>query len=506
MPTAPETLGDRLAALWRRAAEDRGLAFALIAAATALVLALRLAGWRALGLDPGMLLFVPVVLGGAALAGAAGGGLATLLSLAAGFLAASLEGAIDAASVLGALIFALLGMGVSALGEALRRISLEAAHANADLQAREAHLQSILATVPDAMIVIDENGLIRFFSAAAQRMFACAEEDVVGKNVSILMPPPYREAHDGYMHRYKRTGERRIIGIGRIVVGQRFDGATFPMELAVGEMQTEDQRFFTGFIRDLTERRETEARLQELQAELVHVSRLTALGEMASSLAHELNQPLSAISNYLKGSARLLSEPDTDKARIAEAIEKAAAQALRAGDIIHRLRRFVARGDSEMRAESLAKLVEEASALAAVGLKAEPVTFRFALDPSADWVIADRVQVQQVLLNLMRNAIDAMHGQPKREIVVRSKPMEGEMVEISVADTGPGITPEAGENLFKPFVTTKATGMGVGLSISRTIIESHGGRIWADLARDESGAAFHFTLKRYIPVEAGDGG
>jgi PAS domain S-box-containing protein len=196
-----------------------------------------------------------------------------------------------AAEVARAATFAALGIGIAWFGKRLRATRFDAA-------AREAHLESILATVPDAMIVIDERGVMHSFSAAAERLFGCSAAEVVGRNVSILMPSPYRENHDGYLERYLRTGERRIIGIGRVVVGERKDGSTFPMELAVGEMRSGNQRFFTGFIRDLTDRQKTETRLQELQSELVHISRLTAMGEMASTLAHELNQPLSAIANY----------------------------------------------------------------------------------------------------------------------------------------------------------------------------------------------------------------
>ena len=159
------------------------------------------------------------------------------------------------------------------------------------------------------MIVIDERGIMQSFSSAASRLFGYAADEVLGQNIKMLMPSPYRESHDGYLDRYLRTGERRIIGIGRVVVGERKDGSTFPMELSVGEMNSGNRRFFTGFIRDLTERQRTEARLQELQTELVHISRLTAMGEMASALAHELNQPLSAIANYMKGSRRLLEGP-----------------------------------------------------------------------------------------------------------------------------------------------------------------------------------------------------
>jgi two-component system sensor kinase FixL len=193
-------------------------------------------------------------------------------------------------------------------------------------------MKLILDTIPDAMIVIDEHGIMQSFSAAAERLFGYSAVEVLGKNVKILMPAPYRESHDGYLDRYKLTGERRIIGIGRVVVGERKDGSTFPLELSVGEMKTGQQRYFTGFIRDLTERQKTEARLQELQAELVHVSRLTAMGEMASALAHELNQPLSAIANYMKGSRRLLEDSTDERVSIIrEAMDKAAEQALRAG-------------------------------------------------------------------------------------------------------------------------------------------------------------------------------
>ena len=285
------------------------------------------------------------------------------------------------------------------------------------------------------------------------------------------------------------------------MVGQRKDGSTFPMELAVGEMKSGTQRFFTGFIRDLTERQQTEARLQELQSELVHISRLTAMGEMASTLAHELNQPLSAISNYLKGSQRLLeAATDENSVTLRDALDKAADQALRAGQIIRRLRDFVSRGESERRVENLTKLIEEASALALVGAKDHGIRVHFQFDPSVDLVLADKVQIQQVLLNLIRNAIEAMEGAPVRELLISVRPDEGRHVQVSVADTGSGIAPEIAEQLFQPFVTTKRQGMGVGLSISRTIIEAHGGRIWVE-ANPKGGTTFHFTL---AAVEEGD--
>lgn len=362
------------------------------------------------------------------------------------------------------------------------------------LAEREAHLQSVLDTVPDAMVVIDPAGIMQSFSATAERLFGYSPEEVLGHNVSMLMPSPYREQHDGYLHRYLTTSERRIIGIGRLVVGLRKDGSTFPMELAVGEVVAPGRRFFTGFIRDLTERQQTQKRMQELQAELVHMSRFTALGEMASALAHELNQPLAAVANYLKGSKRLLESGEADMTpMVLEAVDLGMEQALRAGEIIRRLRDFVSRGESVRQTENLPKLIEEASALALVGVKELAVQVIFTLDPKADCAFVDKIQIQQVLLNLMRNAVEAMQECDVRELRLTTQRVDGDTVEISVADTGPGIPPEVATHLFQPFFTTKPNGMGVGLPISRTIIEAHGGRLWVEPG-PRGGTVFRMTL------------
>jgi two-component system sensor kinase FixL len=439
------------------------------------------------------LLFVPAVVGASAYAGLLSGILAILFGLAGTAYLTLQAGALSSSDLAAFAAFLAVGAAIATGGEWFQRARQQAQRVNRDLREREAHLQSILDTVPDGMIVIDQAGLIRSFSPTAERLFGWRAREVLGRNVSMLMPSPHRELHDSYLQRYYRTGERRIIGLGRVVVGERKDGSTFFMELAVGEMNTGDERFFTGFVRDLTERQQTEARLQELQAELVHVSRLTALGEMASALAHELNQPLSAIANYLKGSSRLLASGAPPLPRIREAIGKAADQALRAGEIIRRLRDFVSRGETERRIESLSKLIEEAGALALVGVKNAGIRVRFEYDPAADLVLADRVQIQQVVLNLIRNAIDAMQDQPRRELVVSTSRVDPATVRVSVADTGPGIAPEIAEQMFQPFVTTKRHGMGVGLSISRTIVEGHGGTIWIE-PTPGGGTNFRFTL------------
>jgi two-component system, LuxR family, sensor kinase FixL len=452
--------------------------------------------------DSPFLLFVPAILLASGLGGFGPGFVATILSVALAnrFLA---DPARVEAGIINSAAFAVIGIAIAWFGESLRRAVFQAFERNRDLEAREAHLRSILDTVPDAMIVIDERGQIQSFSSAAERLFGYVADEVIGKNVKGLMPSPYRESHDGYLERYLHTGERRIIGIGRVVVGERKDGSTFPMELAVGEMRSGDRRFFTGFIRDLTEHQKTEARLQELQSELVQISRLTAMGEMASTLAHELNQPLAAITNYLRGSRRLLDQPEGDRTRLREAVEKAGDQALRAGQIIRRLRDFVARGESEPRVESLNKIIEEASALALVGAKERGIRVRFAFDPRIDMVLADRVQIQQVLLNLVRNAIEAMEGAERRNLTITTAVSDDRDALVKVTDTGPGIAPEISAQLFQPFITTKQQGMGVGLSISRTIIEAHGGRIWVE-QNPGGGAVFCFTLRNANTEEWGD--
>ena len=372
-----------------------------------------------------------------------------------------------------------------------------------ELQAREAHLSSILDSVPDAMIVIDETGIIQSFSAAAERLFGWRVDEAIGRNVSMLMPNPYKDGHDGYLRRYLATGERRIIGLGRVIVGLRRDGSTFPMELSVGEARSGARRFFTGFIRDLTERQEAERRFQDIQAELTHVGRLSAMGEMASALAHELNQPLSATANYIQGSLRLLRQTPTDIPTVTEALSIASEQMFRAGDIIRRLRDFVSKGETERRIESVTQILEEAGALGMVGAKDYGVRLTYDISPNTGLVMVDKVQVQQVLLNLIRNAIEAMAESERRELTVSSRPAADDMVQISVSDTGCGLSPEVAAQLFQPFVTTKQHGMGVGLSISRTIVEAHGGRIWAE-GEPGKGTTFHFTVRAVHAKELAD--
>ncbi|HEV8027216.1 MAG TPA: PAS domain S-box protein [Stellaceae bacterium] len=357
----------------------------------------------------------------------------------------------------------------------------------------EVTLRSILNTVPDAMVIISERGIIESFSPSAERLFGYQAAEVVGKNVKVLMPAPYRERHDSYIENYVETGERRIIGIGRIVTGLRKDGTTFPLELSVGEAVIAGRRIFTGFVRDLSEREEAERRLERLQQELMHVGRLSEMSQMGSALAHELNQPLSAINNYLRAGTRMLEAMGIAKdERVFEVMDKAGAQARRAGEIIRGLRQLVEKHETERRDEDVNKIVEEASALALLGAKNGGITVRIELSEQRLTALVDRIQIQQVVVNLVRNAVEAMASSPEKRLTIATR-REGDSVTASVSDSGPGLRSDIADRLFMPYVTSKEKGMGIGLSICRQIIDAHGGRIGVETI-PTGGTRFFFTL------------
>ena len=358
---------------------------------------------------------------------------------------------------------------------------------------REERLRSITQTAPDAIVVIDETGIIDTVNPAAERLFGYASDELVGENVKILMPSPYREAHDAHLARYRETGQKRVIGIGRVVVGRRKDGTTFPARLSIGEIELEQGRLFTGFLHDITERQDIQRRAGILQQELMHASRLSAMGEMASGIAHELNQPLTAIMNYARAARRRLERTEPDPAPIADLVDKAGHQAERAAEIIKRLRRFIRKDESERRLEPINTAVEEAAALALIGASDRNIELIFSLDDALPPVLMDRIEVQQVVLNILRNAIEAFEGTGERKIRISTRPAGPHQVEVDIRDNGPGLAPHVADDPFRPFQTTKADGMGIGLAISHTIIDSHGGQLWAENP-PEGGAAFRFTL------------
>ena len=355
-------------------------------------------------------------------------------------------------------------------------------------------LRALLDTAVDGIIIIDARGTVRLYNPACQKIFGYPPEEVVGHNVKMLMPAPYHEEHDGYLRHYRDTGERRIIGIGREVVGRRKDASTFPMDLSVGEARQDDQTVFVGIIRDISERHRMRDRMLEMQAELVHVSRLSAMGEMASTLAHELNQPLTAVMNYVQAAQRMVAAPDRfPPQRIIEIMAKAVDQAARAGEIIRRLREFVRRGETDRALADANQVVREAGELGLIGAREQGIASRFALAASLPPVMIDQIQIQQVILNLVRNSVEALRQVPRREIAFHTAVSDDGFVEVVISDSGPGLPPEILDRLFQPFVTTKPNGIGIGLSISRSIIEAHGGRL-STLDSPAGGAAFRFTL------------
>lgn len=247
-----------------------------------------------------------------------------------------------------------------------------------------------------------------------------------------------------------------------------------------------------GTLEDVHDRRLADEAFQKTQAELAHVSRLSAMGAMASAIAHDLNQPLTAAAHYVRGSRRLAQGLAGDKLdMLLGALDDADRSIVRAGDIVRRVRDFVSRGAVERRVEALGELVEEACRFTLLDAADRQVSYSLGLAIDCP-VLVDRVQVQQVLVNLIRNAVQAMQDQPRRELTISTRRRETDC-EVAISDTGVGVTPEAAARLFDPFYTTRSDGMGIGLSISRTLIESHGGALWLDETMS-AGTTFRFTL------------
>ncbi|RVQ69599.1 PAS domain-containing sensor histidine kinase [Croceicoccus ponticola] len=381
----------------------------------------------------------------------------------------------------------------SGFGQIVRDVTKEDIQSQS-LEASAVLLRSILDTVPDAMIVIDEVGIMLSFSKAAEKLFGYSHEEVIGKNISMLMPSPDHEQHDEYLARYRRTGEPRIIGTNRRVLGMRKDGTIFPHVLRVGEARGGGRRMFAGFLHDLSDQEETESRLQELQRELTHIARVSEMGTLATAIAHELNQPLMAISNIVQTSVALVEGGDKEHLLLAaRALEEAGREALRAGEIVKRLRSFVSRGELDRTIENSGGLARDACELAAGDAKFRNVAWRVVVADDAEDILADRIEVQQVLVNLVRNAMQAINRDGEIEVSVRP---DGDTMHFTVSDTGPGVPEGRIGTLFEPFSTTKPTGMGMGLAICRTIVEAHGGKIWHE-HNPNGGAAFHFTLPKF---------
>ena len=358
----------------------------------------------------------------------------------------------------------------------------------------EDRLRRVVDAALDGMVVIDAAGTVLLYNAACERLFGYSAEEMLGSNVNLLMTPRDRHNHDTYIRDYLRTGNARVIGKGRDVTGRRKDGATFPIRLSVGELRDDaDATLFVGTLHDLTETLRTRAQIAELQSELMQVARANTVGEMGSALAHELTQPLSAVVGFVEASAALIDQGGGElPAKVREYMDQAVAQSLRAGEVIRLLREFTARGDTERSVQDINVVVEETCRLATLGTAADGIDLELNLAADLPRVLIDHVQIQQVVLNLVRNGIDALIDSGTPAIAVATVAGR-ERVEVVVSDNGPGLSPEIRERVFEPFVSTKPDGIGIGLSICRTIVEAHGGSIAVDDDND-CGTAFRFSV------------
>jgi len=355
--------------------------------------------------------------------------------------------------------------------------------------------KALLDAAVDAIVVIDHRGRIETFNAAAEDIFGFSAQEVLGENVSLLMPEPYKSEHDGYLHNYLETGNARIIGIGREATAKRKNGSVFPIDLSVGEIPTNDQPKFVGIVRDTTERKQSEEEVNQTRERLAQFGRLSTLGEMAASLAHELNQPLTAIATYTQACQRLIESGQSDDDEILAILKKCDSQAQRAGEVIRRLRQFVKKRELGRRETNCDDILHDLAALAEVDARDNRIPLTIAVAGGLPNVMVDTVQIQQVILNLIRNGIDAMMDTDHVEegISVSVDNFKKDQVKFAVTDHGGGITKEAEENIFQPFFTTKSSGMGLGLAICRSIIESHGG-VLGFTKNPSGGTTFHFTL------------
>ncbi len=358
-----------------------------------------------------------------------------------------------------------------------------------------AEFRALFEAAVDAMVVIDAAGLILDFNSAAEKLFGYPRREIMGDNVAVLMPEPYRSRHDHYIANYLATGQAKIIGIGRQVEGRRCDGTEFPMELSVGEVAGGSEARFVGIIRDLTAQKAAEEETRRLQNRLAHVGRFSTMGEMAAGLAHEINQPLSAITTYADAGKRLLAGGAEVSPDLAELCQKISDQARRAGQVIENLRNFIRKQEVHKDHLDLNAVVADIVSLVNADARAEGIVVDVDYDPDPLPVCGDAIQFQQVLVNLTRNAVDAMkQGLYKdRGIQVRTRRVDDETAQVTVTDHGHGVPSQLADSIFHPFVSTKRDGLGIGLAISRTIAQGHGGDL-TYRANPKGGSVFGFSL------------
>jgi PAS domain S-box-containing protein len=395
---------------------------------------------------------------------------------------------------------------LAAANQELRKEFADRKHAEQDLRSSEEKHRVIVEAANDVVVSMDERGNILLANPATRRVFGYDPVEIVGKPMTMLMPEMMRKLHEVGFKRYLATGKRHLNWQGVEVTAQRKDGQEFPVEVSFGELISEGHRVFTGYIRDISERKQAEEQLrasernlQMTQAELARVSRLTTMGELAASIAHEVNQPLTAVINNGSACLRLLANRNLEPDVLRRALEEIVADGTRASAVLARIRGFIRKESAEKNPLDINEVIQEVLGLASRELYDNQVLVDYQLTANLPFVVADRVQLQQVLLNLIMNGIEALIPVTDRPrlLWVQSRIDESGDLLVAVSDSGTGFDLEV-DRVFTPFFTTKAKGMGMGLSISRSLVESHGGRLWAT-SNSPCGAVFSFTL----PVTAG---
>jgi PAS domain S-box-containing protein len=364
-----------------------------------------------------------------------------------------------------------------------------------ELKRSEARYRVVIETASDAVVSIDESGAIILANPATKRIFGYNPEEIIGKPLTFLMPGAMRKLHETGFNRYLETGTRHLNWQGTEVTALRANGEEFPAEVSFGEMTAEQRKVFTGFIRDISEKKRSEEELRNSQAELARIMRVMTIGQLTASIAHEVNQPLSGIVTNAGTCLRMLDNdpPNIEGAR--ETARRTIRDGNRASEVITRLRALFKRKEIAAESIDLNDAAREVIALSWSELQSNRIVVRHDFADDLPAVKGDRTQLQQVILNLVHNASDAMRDieDRPRQLVIKTESVDRKNVQLTVQDTGVGFTPDAADRLFESFYTTKDDGMGIGLSVSRSIIEAHRGRLWAS-PNDGAGSSFAFSI------------